>query len=169
MKVIGFDPGKLGGWCILGDNGEILKKGVTPLIGKDYDTNALGKLIEECDYVCVENPSVIEGASKSAVASLHKNVGFLHGVAVGCKKPYFLITPKEWQKVMWENIPRQYKATSSSTSKKQVDTKATSTIAALRFFPEEDFKITAKGNSGSKNYHDGIVDAALIARYFFEK
>ena len=149
MKILGFDPGKKGGYCILGDNGEILSKGVMPLIGNEYDALELRDIIEDCDRVYIENPSIIVGVSKSAVASLFKCVGLLQGICIGESKHYVLVAPKEWQKVMWQNIPKQYKNSTTKEgpgTRKISDTKATSTIAAQRFFPMEDFKLTVKGN-----------------------
>lgn len=172
MKILGIDPGKQGAYCILNDKREIIEKGGLPLIGKEYDVNEIYKIISSCDYVCVEDPGMIFGASKSAVASLRNCVGLLQGIAVGCQKPYSLIQPKEWQGLLWKNIPKQYKTSSSKEEggkpKKVVDTKATSTLAVTRLYPTEDFKLTNKGGV-SKNYNDGMVDACLLACYYFEQ
>lgn len=169
MKIIGIDPGKSGAYCILNENTEIISKGMLPLIGKEYDVNSIYQLIKECDHVNFEKPGVIQGVSKSSVASLANAVGLLQGIVVGAQKPYTMIPPKEWQAVMWRNVAKQYKpAKTEGKPRKEVDTKATSTLAALRIYPTENFKLSPTGKS-SINYNDGMIDAALIARYYFDK
>ena len=60
-----------------------------------------------------------------------------------------MVVPQTWQKVCWEGVP------------KQDNTKATSLLAARRLFPAEKFLATQK----SSVPHDGLVDAALLAKY----
>jgi hypothetical protein len=162
---LGIDPGKQGAYAVVNEDGEICEKGGLPLIGKDYDKVGLYKILTGRKYhhIGLEDPGIILGAGKSAVASLHKAVGLIEGIMIGLQIPHTLAKPKEWQKLMWKDVTKQTKL---STSGKTyiTDTKATSLIAGLRFFPSENFKITNKGGV-SINYNDGMIDAALIAEY----
>jgi hypothetical protein len=162
---LGIDPGKLGAYVVINEDGDIVKKGGLPLIGKEYDKDAIRKILTDFDFhhIGVEDPGIIMGAGKSSVASLHRCVGMLEGMLVGLSIPHTLTKPKEWQKEMWKNVTKQFKL--STTGKTQVtDTKATSLIAALRLFPSENWKITNKGGV-SVNHNDGMIDGALIAEY----
>lgn len=63
------------------------------------------------------------------------------------------IAPRTWQKEVFKNVTGE-------------DTKVKAAKVFRAMFPEqvEEFSTTKKGNK-SKNIHDGLVDAALIALY----
>lgn len=162
---LAIDPGKLGAYVVLDENRNVCEKGGLPLIGKEYDKVAIHQILigRKYHHIGLEDPGIIQGASKSSVASLQRCVGMIEGMLVGLQIPHTLTKPKEWQKTMWANVTKQMK--NSTTGKTQVvDTKATSLIAGLRLFPSENWKITNKGGA-SINYNDGMIDAALIAEY----
>lgn len=158
---LGIDPGKQGAFCIMDDQAEITQLIGMPLIGKEYDKKEIREILNSYSFsrVGLENPDIIFGVGKSAVASLSNSVGLLEGLLIGCEIPYILIKPKEWQKECWKHIKVQKKADGKGN-----DTKATSALAAQNLFPATDFKRTNNGNP-SKNYNDGFTDAALIAEY----
>ena len=143
------------------DQAEITQLIGMPLIGKEYDKKEIREILNSYSFsrVGLENPDIIFGVGKSAVASLSNSVGLLEGLLIGCEIPYILIKPKEWQKECWKHIKVQKKADGKGN-----DTKATSALAAQNLFPATDFKRTNNGNT-SKNYNDGFTDAALIAEY----
>jgi hypothetical protein len=162
---LGIDPGKLGAYAVMDEGGVICEKVGLPLLGSEYDKAAMRAILtgREYTHVGLEEPGIIHGTSKSSVASLQRCVGMIEGLLVGLQIPYSLIQPKEWQKKMWTNVKTQRKI--STTGKTMVnDTKATSTLAVLRLWPSENWKITNKGNDSTK-YNDGMIDAALIAEY----
>lgn len=164
---LGIDPGKTAGaYVIIDENRKVIEKGGLPMIGKkEYDKIGLRTLFTKLnfDHVGLEDPGTIFGSSKNAVASLHKGVGLMEGLLVGLGIPHTMCKPKEWQKQMWKDVTKQMK-NSTSGKTQVVDTKATSIIAGTRLFPNEDWKLTSAGNP-SKNYHDGMIDAVLIAEY----
>lgn len=164
---LGIDPGKEGAYVVVNEDGEICEKGGLPLIGKgkEYDKVGIQQILvgRKYHHIGLEDPGIVFGASKSSVASLQRCVGMIEGMLVGMQIPHTLAKPKEWQKVMWKDVTKQTKA--STSGKTQVsDPKATSLIAGMRLFPSENFKITNKG-SVSMKYNDGMIDAALVAEY----
>lgn len=164
---LGIDPGKTAGaYVILDEDRKVIEKGGLPMIGKkEYDKVGIKAIFTKFpyDHVGLEDPGTIFGSSKNAVASLHKGVGLMEGMLVGLGLPHTMCKPKEWQKQMWKDVTKQM-TTSSSGKTQVVDTKATSIMACVRLFPNENWKITGLGNP-SKNYHDGMTDGALIAEY----
>lgn len=169
---IGIDPGKQGAIVIIDDKGNILNKIVMPTIGSsnEYDKQEIKNILNSTPldktHVGIEKPSVIFGISKSAVASLSHCVGMLEGIVTGLGLPHTMVSPKEWQKEMWSNITKVTKTKiSDGKSRKITDTKATSELAAINLYPNTDFRKSER----SKNRHDGIIDAVLIANYCRKK
>lgn len=163
---LGIDPGKQGAYVVVDQDSNVIEKGGLPLIGKkEYDKKGIHMILDKYEYhhVGLEDPGMIQGAGKSAVAQLQRCVGMIEGMLIAKQMRYTLAKPKEWQKEMWKDVTKQMKM--STTGKTQVvDTKATSIIAGTRLFAREDWKITNLGNPSS-NYNDGMIDAALIADY----
>lgn len=160
---LGIDPGKEGFFVVIDDNGRLVEAVGIPQIGKEYDKRGILDFFMKYDFrhIVLENPGILQGTSKSSVASLQKCVSLIEGLLFSTGISHSLPKPKEWQSVMWKNVTKQYKP---GTTKKQVDTKATSLLAALNLFPTVNFKITKNGNS-SKNYNDNYVDGILLAEY----
>jgi hypothetical protein len=158
---LGIDPGKSGAFVIIDENSNIIEKIGTPLIGKEYDRQGIVFILTKYPYhkIGLENPDIIFGVGKSAVASLSHCVGLIEGMMLGLKVPFILIKPKEWQKECWKHVKTQKKADGKGN-----DTKATSTMAAVNLWPSENFKLTNKG-SNSINHNDGMIDAVLVAEY----
>ncbi len=158
---LGIDPGKEGAFVIIDESSTVIEKIGTPLIGKEYDRQAIVGILTSREFhkIGLENPSVIFGVGKSAVGSLMHCVGLIEGMLIGLNIPHIMVQPKEWQKECWKHIKVQKKVDGKTN-----DTKATSTLAAVNLWPKENFKITNIGNA-SKNHNDGMVDAVLIAEY----
>lgn len=158
---LGIDPGKQGAFVVIDENSNVVEKFGTPLIGKEYDCQGIISILTKYQYerIGLENPDVIFGIGKSAVASLFHCVGLIEGMMLGLNIPFLLIKPKEWQKECWKHVKTQKKADGKTN-----DTKATSIIAAVNLWPKENFKITNSGNA-SKNHNEGMVDAVLVAEY----
>ena len=158
---LGIDPGKQGAFVVIDENSAVIEKIGTPLIGKEYDRQAIAAILTKYPYhkIGLENPDIIFGVGKSAVASLSHCVGLIEGMMIGLKVPFLLIKPKEWQKECWKHVKVQKKSDGKSN-----DTKATSIMAAVNLWPKENFKVTNKGGD-SVNHNEGMIDAVLVAEY----
>lgn len=158
---LGIDPGKQGAFVVMDENSTVIEKIGTPLIGKEYDRQAIISILNKYPYhkIGLENPDVIVGIGKSAVASLSHCVGLIEGMMIGLNVAFILIKPKEWQKECWKHVKTQKKVDGKGN-----DTKATSIMAAVNLWPAENFKVTNKGGS-SINHNEGMVDAVLVAEY----
>ncbi|WP_060873827.1 hypothetical protein [Myroides odoratus] len=165
---LGIDPGKQGALVVIDEDSKVVEMVGMPLIGNEYDKKTIIDFLRSYDFVHIglENPSIIVSVSKSSVASLFKCVGMFEGLLMGLGISHSLVNPKVWQNEVWENVKKQTKLTSDG--KKKTDTKATSTLAANSLFASVNFKVTNK-LSKSKNYNDGMIDAALIAEYVRRK
>ena len=75
-----------------------------------------------------------------------------------------MVPPKQWQAEIWTSTDKVYKP---GKKKKTLDTKATSLLAFKRLFPEiKPLYAHNEENLGRRSvFHDGIVDAFLIAEY----
>ena len=124
----------------------------------------------------IEDLHSIYGSSAKSNFQFGVNNGLVVGFLQTIEFPHIKISPKKWQKEMWQGIrpvmipsmekkkkgqPAVQKKNKDGSPKYKVDTKATSLIAAKRLFPTESFLATER----SKVPHDGIVDAVLIAEY----
>jgi len=152
IEYIGIDPGKKGGIVVISNN-KIIAKYVMPMVGKEYDIQALKQILTSYSnaFVAIENVHAIQGKNigNSSNFSFGFGKGILQGLVEGLEIPYALVNAKAWQKVAWQGVT------------KQKTTKQTSLIAAKRLFPTESFL----SSSRARNAHDGLVDAALIAYY----
>lgn len=161
----GIDPGVNGALCLLSKDGDIIFRKSFPLLkNKKLDVFELKKMLTEfiplCSHVCLEDVHAIFGSSAGATFNFGWCVGLFEGMLSSCNVPYTLVSPKDWQKEMWQGI--DVIKNPSKTGKKMVnDTKATSLVAARRLFPNETFLNTEKCSKP----HDGIVDAVLMAEY----
>lgn len=165
-KVISIDPGANGGIAVF-DSGTLQTLHTIPKVKDNIDYNELFSLLNnltddelggDVTIVLEEVHSVFGASAKSNFSFGHIN-GVLLGMVVSLGVPYVLVQPKEWQKVVWSNQDKVYKA---GKAKQTTDTKATSLLAAKRLFPKTDFRATSK----SKIAHDGLIDAALIGKWY---
>lgn len=156
---IGIDPGKDGAWAIVYPHGEI-EYHVFSKIGDEVDisdlNNRLKAMSQKVRHCVIEDVHSIFGASAKANFQFGRIVGVLETLLICNHIPFTKVAPKAWQKVMHEGIPKMTKAGKTSS-----DTKAMSLVAAKRIYPNETFLATER----SKVPHDGIVDAALMAKY----
>lgn len=160
MNHIGIDPGKDGAIVAQTDKG--IEKIMIPLIGNEIDLHSLNHTIRRLSLSGGPHHFILENVHTLPIMSAKSNFtfgsvfGMLQALLVANNCKFTLVTPKEWQKEMWQGIPKQTKP-----GKKQTDTKAMSLLAANRLFPLQDL---TKSDRASKA-HDGIVDALLISEY----
>jgi hypothetical protein len=157
---IGIDGG-LGGALVALQEGKIISKVVMPVVDsstsrREYDAQALISYLEGFDIentvVILEKAHPMPKLGSVQAFNFGKGYGTLIGILSAMKMPYQIIHARRWQKEMFQDINYS-------------DTKQASAIIASRLFPSEDFRKSEK----SKNVHDGLTDAALIAYYGFRK
>lgn len=161
-RTVSIDPGATGGIAVF--DGQYLSSLHTiPRVKDKLDYGALAtlltKLINDDTIVVLEEVHSVFGSSAKSNFSFGHINGVLLGIVLSTQCPYVLVQPKEWQKGIWTNQDKVYKA---GKAKQTTDTKATSLLAAKRLFPKTDFRATSK----SKIAHDGLVDAALIGKWY---
>ena len=168
---LGIDPGNTGGIVLLDSNSNIVKQWTMPFIEKiGITTTELSKILLEVSsignvQVAVEDVHAIFGSSAKATFSFGKGVGIIQGLLVAHKIPFTLVQPKKWQKEVWAGVLEIRKPSkrmeSGNMRKGSIDTKKMSLVASQRLFTDHDFRKSTR----SKNPHDGLIDAALIAEY----
>ena len=163
MNHIGIDPGKDGAIVALTDRG--VETIMIPLIGKEINLNALNQIIKRlacagAHHFVLENVHTLPIMSAKSNFTFGSVFGMLQALLVANDCRFTLVTPKEWQKEMWQGIPKQTKPDG-----KRTDTKAMSLLAVSRLFPHQDLTKSERANKA----HDGIVDALLIAEYSSRK
>lgn len=162
---IGIDPGTDGYLSVI-DNGEyrFLAVDGTPML-------EIGKFVGEFrNKQCVavlEDVHALHGTSASSMFNFGMSKGFLLGLLIAHKIPYVLVTPKDWQGGVWINADKEYTTQKQKLKNggektvRKVDTKTTSLNAALRLFPDVDFRKSSR----CTKFHDGKVDSLLMAEY----
>lgn len=165
---LGCDPGKLGGLCLLLEDGQIFTV-CMPTIGQtgkeEIDERELANFMlkVKVNYpnalAVIEDVHSIFGSSASSNFTFGYNCGLLKGAIVAAGLSYTMIQPKIWQKTVWINSDKVYKSTKTKTGREQLDTKGTSALCARRLAPDIDFRKTTR----SQKAHDGKADAFLIA------
>lgn len=168
--IIGIDPGKNGGFCLMISRQQMVYY-KSPVVGVEIDVNGYVDILSDFKSLCtqrdldpiilLEDVHAIHGAAASTTFKFGKAVGLVIGAAIALKIPIILVQPKKWQSKAWKGVKIQKK---KDGAKFKTDTKATSLLAAKTLFPMEDFLATKR----SKVPHDGIVDATLIAFYGLE-
>jgi hypothetical protein len=164
---IAADPGKRGAIVVIDQNNNILTA-QTPLIGGEIDTHQIVKFLRSFEgekHAVIENVHNMFGVGSSANFQFGRALGLLEGIISALDIPFTKVSPKEWQKEMWQGIkPLEVittKKNKDGSPKYKVDTKATSLLCANRLYPNVNLLPTER----SKKPSDGIVDALLMAGY----
>lgn len=155
QTVIGVDPGKQGFITVVKSTG--IKHYPMPKVGKELDLHELSELIiqisEECDInntvVVIED---VHALPRSAAGATFTFGGVCYALRMGfimCGLRIVLVTPKKWQKEMYEGI------------KPNPDKKVMSVLAAKRLFPRQDLRRTENCTKAD----DNLTDSLLIAEY----
>ena len=152
MNFIGIDPGKSGCIAVL-DKHDKLTYHEIPKIGTEVDIRQLAetfrKLAVESHFVIMEDVHAVPGAGAAQGFNFGQIVGVKKALLIAMHMRHALVSPKTWQKLMWQGIPNMKKSDGKN------DTKAMSYLAFQRIFPNETI---AKSK-------DGHIDAALMAMY----
>lgn len=153
--VIGIDPGKEGFITVMNSFG--VKTFPIPKVGKEVDLNELSNLIIDISSKCVVDKTIVVIEDVHALAGSAAGATFAFGGVcwalrmgfIMCGLRIVLVSPKKWQKEMFEGI------------KKMTDTKAMSVLAAKRLFPNVRLTRTEKCTKPDNN----LTDSLLIAEY----
>ncbi len=165
MVTLGIDPGLKGGFAVL-RNGRLVSTMVMPVDGKEIDGVVVSNylLMIDKDYgidiIVLEHSQAIFGVGATQTFNFGRNIGILEGVIMSLRIPFIKVKPKVWQKVSWQGIPKMNK-------RGKVDTKGMSLVATKRLFPNDDSLLLA--TSRSRIFHEGIVDAVLMAYFYSRK
>lgn len=148
---VGIDPGKNGGLVAIDKNGNIIRHMIMPLITKE-ELDPIGLIefvtFEEHDVkIALENVHSIHMSSAKSNFQFGRIVGAIEAALKVSQMPYMLVDPKKWQKTSFEGIPALD------------NPKDRALLASVRLFPTISFVMSSR----SKNPHDGVIDAALIA------
>lgn len=164
---IGIDVGKSGGIAVFVDDKLDLLE-ITPNIGDRIDLHSIAYILNSYNnepntdfHVVIEDVHALFGSSSKSTFNFGWSLGILEGIISTLSIPYTKVAPKEWQKEIWMGIRPVYKLSKEESSRKSIDTKATSLLAAQRLFPNVDFRKSDR----AKKAHDGIVDSLLLAEY----
>lgn len=158
---IGIDVGKSGGIVVMDKTG-ILQKLVMPLLSdRDLDVDCIYRLLQEWIAPGQEVMVVIEKLHAMPHFGAKGNFGF-GGQYYAIKTilrimgiPYTEVIARSWQKELFQGI------TPVEGKEGKHDTKKTARIAVERLFPNVDLRESPR----CKNFHEGLVDALLIAEY----
>ena len=168
---IGIDPGSKGFITVIKPNGNIEHLSIADKTPKEILDFLNTLTVEARNYnwgvfACMEEVHAIFGSSAKATFSFGEIFGLLKGIIIASELPYNLVQPKTWQKDIWSNadVVHEYKKVAKNgevVTRKVINTKATSIIAARRIFPNTDLRKTPR----SKNADDNKVDSLLIAEF----
>jgi hypothetical protein len=152
-RILGIDPGLKGAMALLDGSGKIIEVATMPVMKEAaiLDLYAMKRCIERLrpTYAFIERVHAIRGAAASSTFKFGEGIGNIHATLVGLSVPYIAVPPKRWQAVCHAGVEAKF------------DAKHRSAVAAMRLFPDFDFRLSDR----RKNYHDGAVDAVLIAFY----
>jgi len=160
MIFIGIDNGLSGGLAAYDrDTGE-LRITPMPVIGvktakgnkNEYDIQEIIRWFDQLpkgpQMVVLEKAQAFPGQGVVSMFSVGRGFGIMEGILASRKWPYTIVSPKTWQKRMFEGVAHS-------------DTKQASALVAQRLFPDTRFVATER----SKKLHDGITDATMMAVY----
>lgn len=169
MKIrIGIDPGKSGAFVIQKE-GQIIVHAM-PLIGKEYDINAVKTLL--APYICVEGDGndimivledvhAIFGSSAGSTFEFGRGLGLIEGIISAYDIPHIKIAPKKWQSICFEGVPVIEKPGTKAKGAARYDNKAMALLAVKRLYPTQKLTFTERQTKPQ----DGLVDALLLSHY----
>jgi hypothetical protein len=100
VEVIAIDPGVAGGWAFDMEHG-IIECCKMPETDGDILTGLRNLYAVGHREIRMEIPAkAIFGAGHSSLAVLHRNVGFIQGVAMSLGFSLLLVQPKAWQRTI---------------------------------------------------------------------
>ncbi len=163
MYFLGIDPGKGGGLALLNQDGDLVMRETTPVIGArgaktSYNIGSMWdcligfkKATGDVGLVAtIEKTQPFPGNGASSNHAIGFGDGIWQALLTAMSIRYDIVGPRTWQKVLFKDM-------NAATS----DTKAASAIYCARRWGSHKFLATER----SKKPHDGLTDAACIAEY----
>lgn len=168
---IGIDLGKGGAIVVIDNKTNEIEKVIMPLIKgtKELDVAEIINILKIFDpkesFVSFEDVRAIFGAMAGATFTFGFVAGATEAAVISLGFQFRKVNPKVWQKLAFAGVPEIRKPDTKDKNGKvikgRVDTKAMALLASKRLFPDFDGRATER----SRNAHDGIIDALLIAWY----
>lgn len=149
--VCALDPGVTGGIAL--KNGPEIICEVMPALPKGLDLPGLSTWLKahksNIAITYLEHSQAIPGrVSSASTFQFGRYFGSIEGVLAALGIPYHLVKPQTWQKQIHAGI-------TADTPKDR------SRIAVSRLYPNLDLRASER----SKNVHEGMMDAVLIAHW----
>ena len=152
---IGIDNGLDGGICVLAPDNSIVWRGRMPTKkvskGKEVCPVAFASVLSPFpaaeSIIAIEEP-LKHAKSSQAIRSMAYSFGLCVGVATALGYEVRATPVATWQKAMLGKVPKGL-------------TKRFALAVARKLWSNEDFHATPR----SRTPHDGIIDAALIAKF----
>lgn len=159
MIISGIDPGLKGGIAFYDTITSKLTTYKMPLNNDGVDGHCLvmllnawkpERLVLEDQFVVPDAPGKKRGKmGKQSILVMGQNWGIILGVAQALRIKTVVVLPNVWQAKLCPRKLFQFD-----------DTKDRAHAAARKFFPGHNFV-----PDGCANFHDGMVDAACLAKY----
>lgn len=147
MRVLGIDPGIVGGWAVLDEDGTLIAAGDLPVAGTGAQRMVSGPLlaIELTRYrdnarAVVEQVSAMPKQGVSSSFKFGRAVGVAEGVCDGLGIPVSWVTPAKWKKALGlgadkeqsrQRAIRQWPASASLFGRKKDHGRAEAALIAL--------------------------------------
>lgn len=159
--IVGIDPGVEPSICILKD--EVIQSNVLlKKVGGKIDVDGIKEIIDSLEdnaKIFVEDVHSVFGSSAKANFNFGKSIGVIQAITKLSKNEVIYVTPKEWQKIIWEGEDTELK------DNNRRDTKKTSLNSVKRIlgnnYDIDLFKISHRATKVNHN----LVDSFLISWY----
>lgn len=153
IMIVGIDPGCTGAIVALSGGSEILFKTLMPKAGAGLiDVPGLAAVfrtqLKEC-HVVLEQAQSFPKQGVASSFNYGRGFGSIEGVLGSLGIPYTLVRPHVWTRELHQGLPKEQAP------------KEKSLIVVKRLFPSEDLRASTR----CKNFHEGYVDAVLIAEW----
>lgn len=163
--ICGIDIGLSGAICMLEQpHAYSLFKMPTVNVNdkNDVDLKELFNILDKhnINYIVIEKINNIYGISKNTMLSLGKQIGYITAYATIRNIPLITVKPKDWIKHIHKDVVEfrvdgNYKETFYKSISKLIEILGKDDV-------DKNFLIR-------KRYHDGMVDAYLLAYYVYDK
>ena len=149
-QTLGVDPGLSGGMVLINEKKEILSKTVFPRTNGVLNCNAISKWLEgKCiDHVFLEHVHALPLVGAGSSFKFGLVFGQIRAILSLSGLGYTLVSPRRWQTIIGVNL-------------KHLKPKQRALLTAQELYEGCDLRKSPR----SKVWHDGLVDAALIAYY----